>query len=115
MENRSIHDDVWLAPWDPEWAHKYHMEKQSIVGSMMAEFAWADIIVSVSPSYWTDIPGQYKAFIDRCTPWCNTHEPHITIPLGKKRICDCAAYRSWNERMRENYQQYRTFLRSPGN
>lgn len=85
------------------------------VEELMAEFAWADIIVSVSPSYWADIPGQYKAFIDRCTPWCNTHEPHITIPLGKKRICDCAAYRSGNERMRENYQQYRTFLRSPGN
>ena len=28
MENRSIHDDVWLAPWDPEWAHEFHMEKQ---------------------------------------------------------------------------------------
>lgn len=37
MENRSIHDDVWLAPWDPEWAHEFHMEKQCIVGSMMAE------------------------------------------------------------------------------
>ena len=37
MENRSIHDDVWLAPWDPEWAHKFNMEKQCIVGSMMAE------------------------------------------------------------------------------
>ena len=37
MENRSIHDDVWLAPWDPEWANKFHMEKQCIVGSMMAE------------------------------------------------------------------------------
>ena len=36
MENRSIHDDVWLAPWDPEWAHEFHMEKQCIVGSMMA-------------------------------------------------------------------------------
>ena len=21
MENRSIHDDVWLAPWDPEEKH----------------------------------------------------------------------------------------------
>ena len=37
MENRSIHDDVWLAPWDPEWAHEFHLEKQYIVGSMMAE------------------------------------------------------------------------------
>ena len=48
------------------------------------EFEWADIIVSVSPSYWADIPGQFKAFIDRCTPWCNTHEPHATISNGKK-------------------------------
>ncbi len=51
---------------------------------LMNEFEIADIIVSVSPSYWADVPGQYKAFIDRCTPWCNTHEPHKTIPAGKK-------------------------------
>lgn len=44
----------------------------------------ADIIVSVSPSYWADVPGQFKAFIDRCTPWCNTHEPHASIKPGKK-------------------------------
>ena len=48
------------------------------------EFEWADIIISVSPSYWADIPGQYKAFIDRCTPWCNTHEPHAAVSKGKK-------------------------------
>ena len=23
MENRSIHDDVWLAPWNPEWAREF--------------------------------------------------------------------------------------------
>ena len=39
---------------------------------------------SVSPSYWADIPGQFKVFIDRCTPWCNTHEPHAKISSGKK-------------------------------
>ncbi len=54
------------------------------VDTLMGEFARADAIVSVSPSYWADIPGQFKAFIDRCTPWCNTHEPHMTIPKGKK-------------------------------
>ena len=54
------------------------------VDVLMDEFARADVIVSVSPSYWADIPGQFKAFIDRCTPWCNTHEPHQTIPSGKK-------------------------------
>ena len=51
---------------------------------IIAEFERADVIVAVSPSYWADIPGQFKAFIDRCTPWCNTHEPHATIPNGKK-------------------------------
>ena len=54
------------------------------VGAIVAQLAWADRIVAVSPSYWADIPGQFKAFIDRCTPWCNTHEPHATIPAGKK-------------------------------
>ena len=54
------------------------------VAKIMDEFEAADIIVSVSPSYWADIPGQYKAFIDRCTPWCNTHEPHASLSSGKK-------------------------------
>ena len=52
--------------------------------NLMAQYEWADKIVSVSPSYWADIPGQFKVFIDRCTPWCNTHEPHAKIPSGKK-------------------------------
>lgn len=51
---------------------------------IMNELERADIIVSVAPSYWADIPGQFKAFIDRCTPWCNTHVPHAAIPGGKK-------------------------------
>ena len=44
----------------------------------------ANIVISVSPSYWADVPGQFKSFIDRCTPWCNTHEPHAKISSGKK-------------------------------
>ena len=51
---------------------------------IMKEFDQADVIICVSPSYWADIPGQFKAFIDRCTPWCNTHEPHAAIAAGKK-------------------------------
>ena len=51
---------------------------------LMEEFENAQIIILVSPSYWADVPGQFKAFIDRCTPWCNTHEPHKTLPSGKK-------------------------------
>lgn len=51
---------------------------------LMEQYEWADIIVSVAPSYWADIPGQFKVFIDRCTPWCNTHEPHAKLSSGKK-------------------------------
>lgn len=54
------------------------------IDAIMKEYEWADIIVSVAPSYWADIPGQFKAFIDRCTPWCNTHEPHAELPGEKK-------------------------------
>lgn len=51
---------------------------------VIEQYDWADIVISVSPSYWADIPGQFKVFIDRCTPWCNTHEPHAAITGGKK-------------------------------
>ena len=44
----------------------------------------ADIVVMISPSYWADITGQMKVFIDRCTPYCDTHEPHATLPSGKR-------------------------------
>ncbi len=54
------------------------------VDLLMGEFEKADTIVCVAPSYWADIPGQFKAFIDRVTPWCNTHEPHKSLPAGKK-------------------------------
>ena len=52
--------------------------------TLVEQFEWADIILCISPSYWADVPGQFKAFIDRCTPWCNTHEPHATIGAGTK-------------------------------
>lgn len=57
---------------------------QDDVDTVMEHYEWADIIISVAPSYWADIPGQFKVFIDRCTPWCNTHEPHAAISHGKK-------------------------------
>lgn len=57
---------------------------QDDIPQIIAQYDWAEIIISISPSYWADIPGQFKAFIDRCTPWCNTHEPHASITAGKK-------------------------------
>ena len=54
------------------------------VDVLMNEFDEADLIICVSPSYWADVPGQFKAFIDRCTPWCNTHKPYRKLRPGKK-------------------------------
>lgn len=54
------------------------------VDRIIEQYEWADIVISVSPSYWADVPGQFKSFIDRCTPWCNTHEPHAKLSSGKK-------------------------------
>ncbi len=54
------------------------------VKKIINEFEQADIIILVSPSYWADIPGQFKSFIDRCTPWCNTHKPHASLSKGKR-------------------------------
>lgn len=58
--------------------------QQDDTEKVIENFEWADRIILVSPSYWADIPGQFKVFIDRCTPWCNTHEPHASIRPGKK-------------------------------
>ncbi len=58
--------------------------QQDDTEKLIAEFEWADILLLISPSYWADVPGQFKAFIDRCTPWCNTHEPHASLSHGKK-------------------------------
>ena len=60
------------------------MGDAQVIREIMNEFDEADVIVSVAPSYWADVPGQFKSFIDRVTPWCNTHEPHATIKAGKK-------------------------------
>jgi len=57
---------------------------QDDMQKLMERFALADVVLCVSPSYWADVPGQFKVFIDRCTPWSNTHEPHATIGAGKK-------------------------------
>lgn len=57
------------------------------VEKLMCLFAENDVLLLVAPSYWGDVPGQFKAFIDRCTPWSNTHDPHAVLPAGKKGYC----------------------------
>ncbi len=52
-------------------------------GRLVSLMEQADFILSVVPSYWADVPAQFKAFIDRCTPWCDSHDPHASLPAGK--------------------------------
>jgi multimeric flavodoxin WrbA len=54
------------------------------VGALLCEMDAADRIVFIVPSYWGDFPGQFKTFVDRCTPYCNTKEPHASLRPGKK-------------------------------
>lgn len=40
----------------------------------------SDVILTVVPSYWADVPGQMKVFIDRCTPFSNTNPNRLEMP-----------------------------------
>lgn len=46
----------------------------------------SDIIVIAAPSYWADVPGQFKVFIDRCTVYSDTNlnPNHRTLKSPKK-------------------------------
>ena len=35
MEGKSIHNDVWLEQWNPEWPHEFHLGKQCIIGALI--------------------------------------------------------------------------------
>ena len=45
-----IHDTVMLSPWREEWAHEFHLEKQCIIGAMLANdhSAWVYHVGSTS-------------------------------------------------------------------
>lgn len=43
----------------------------------------ADIILLASPSYWGDVTGQMKVFIDRSLPLCNASTGETPVPRGK--------------------------------
>lgn len=53
------------------------------VDLIMKDLMESDIVLVASPSYWGDITGQLKVFIDRNTPYGNTCEGGTLIPHGK--------------------------------
>jgi multimeric flavodoxin WrbA len=50
---------------------------------IIEELFKSDIVLIASPSYWGDITGQLKTFIDRCTPLCDTKKGGTIVPDGK--------------------------------
>ena len=53
-----------------------------VIGDLFA----ADIVLLASPSYWGDVTGQLKVFIDRCTPLCNAKTGETLVPPGKMGV-----------------------------
>jgi multimeric flavodoxin WrbA len=43
----------------------------------------SDIVLLASPSYWGDVTGQMKVFIDRSLPLCNAKTGETPVPPGK--------------------------------
>ena len=50
----------------------------------------ADLVIVASPSYWGDVTGQMKVFIDRCTPYSNTNPARVPVLSKPKGIAVAA-------------------------
>lgn len=51
-------------------------------------------LVIAAPSYWADVPGQFKAFIDRCTPYSDTNPDPQRPRLKPGKVCYGVALRT---------------------
>jgi multimeric flavodoxin WrbA len=49
------------------------------VESIVHSIFQSDVMLTVVPSYWADVPGQMKVFIDRCTPYSNTNPNRVEV------------------------------------
>ena len=54
--------------------------------ALLDEIMGADIVILASPSYWGDVTGQMKVFIDRSLPLCNATTGRTPVPPGKVGI-----------------------------
>ena len=50
---------------------------------LIDEIYESDIVLLASPSYWGDVTGQMKTFIDRSLPLCNAKTGETPVPKGK--------------------------------
>ncbi|MFC2036452.1 flavodoxin family protein [Chloroflexota bacterium] len=50
---------------------------------LLAGILESEIVLLASPSYWGDVTGQMKVFIDRSLPLCNAKTGETPVPKGK--------------------------------
>ncbi|MDR3001262.1 MAG: NAD(P)H-dependent oxidoreductase [Fibromonadaceae bacterium] len=62
------------------------LEQNDDMNKIIAKIYESDIIIMASPSYWGDVTGQMKVFIDRCMPYCNVNPNRLPIPIEKTGI-----------------------------
>lgn len=64
------------------------------MGRFMDKLKETDVLVIAAPSYWADVPGIFKSFIDRCTPYSNTNPDPGHPALGGEKRCYGIALRT---------------------
>jgi multimeric flavodoxin WrbA len=57
--------------------------QRDVMDVIVKDLFEADSVVVASPSYWGDVTGQLKVFIDRCNPLCNAKTGETEVPPGK--------------------------------
>ena len=66
---------------------KYEVNRKCVqmddMNLLIDEIYGSDIILLASPSYWGDVTGQMKTFIDRSLPVCNAKTGKTPVPKGK--------------------------------
>lgn len=67
---------------------------QDDMETLLGKIEEADVLVIAAPSYWADVPGQFKVFIDRCTPYSNTNPDPARRGLKAGKRCYAVALRT---------------------
>lgn len=67
---------------------------QDDMQALMDKLEAADALVLAAPSYWADVPGMCKSFIDRCTPYSDTAPGQGGPHLGAGKKCYGIALRT---------------------
>ena len=76
------------------------------VATLIDGILHSDIVLLASPSYWGDVTGQMKVFIDRSLPLCNAKTGETPVPPGKAGVA--VALRAGNS-VSENRHIIETF------